>query len=561
MTGRVSKAPRGRGRGGRGDGGRGRGAPEPSRPSKGVRGRSPGRRDWSPDRSPEVDDKPPTGWFNAETSRWTTRPFFRDDYIQFWAVDEHGEDQAKVIGKITRIYKDDSTGGRPFECAIMATNDSDYHEYIENEMGHKPLFHLCKCKHSRCKYQGHDAFDELLHVDRYKVMEYKDARVTIKAWRECVDNRSDVMSTASWESRDRGTQKAEFLREDVGLSDKHARRVSEGPKPPGAPPSAKLLKEHSRKKDDGFLASDTEPEDAGPPPKGRRLDTEGSEKGRSDRAGQALDSALEGLDVSAPPQGSSRDAGPSNAVKPRSIAEQKAAMLREKLHVAKQRLDASQGKDAATGILREGLAARLRNVESAKKHALSGHSLKFLGYDEDHSLDVQDSLEALGSANADRRMLLRRMGKEQPGLLSVNTMSEYRTLLFSQDGELVPEDENSPIFLKYFLSYYSLHNPVGKIGLDAHRELRTYSEACDAILRGNNLVALDILSQQMKAKMLALQDGNWDCARWLQLLPEQGGVVGLSSQDVHFVRAIQAGHNKDVERALRIKQGSSGGGG
>ena len=71
MSGRVSKAPRGRGRGGRGDGG-GRGALEPSRPS-GQRGRSlDRRRDRSPDRSPEVDDKPPTGWFN---SRLASEPF------------------------------------------------------------------------------------------------------------------------------------------------------------------------------------------------------------------------------------------------------------------------------------------------------------------------------------------------------------------------------------------------------------------------------------------------------------------------------------------------------
>ena len=90
-----------------------------------------GRRcDLSPDDSPEVDDKPPTGWFNSQTSKWTSRPFYRDDYIQFWAVDENGDDQVKIIGKITKIYKDDSTGGRPFECAIMATNDSDYQESV-----------------------------------------------------------------------------------------------------------------------------------------------------------------------------------------------------------------------------------------------------------------------------------------------------------------------------------------------------------------------------------------------------------------------------------------------
>ena len=106
MSGRVSKAARSRGRGRGGEGGRGRGAPEPSRSSRpGERGRSLGRRGaTSPDRSPEVDDQPPTGWFNSQTSKWTSRLFCKDDYIQFWAVDENGEDQAKVIGKIIRIF-------------------------------------------------------------------------------------------------------------------------------------------------------------------------------------------------------------------------------------------------------------------------------------------------------------------------------------------------------------------------------------------------------------------------------------------------------------------------
>ena len=97
-------------------------------------------------------------------------------------------------------------------------------------MGHKGLFHLCQCKHSRCKCKGHHAFNEFLHIDRYRVMEDKDARATIKAWRECVEN-GGVMNIASWENRDRGFQKAELLREDPKLSISQ-RSEPKGPKPP-----------------------------------------------------------------------------------------------------------------------------------------------------------------------------------------------------------------------------------------------------------------------------------------------------------------------------------------
>ena len=239
-----------------------------------------------------------------------------------------------MIGKIIRIYKDDSTGGRPFEAAIMATNDSDYQEYIETEMGHKVLFHLCRCKQSRCKYKGHNAFDELLHVDRFRILEYKEARTTVKAWRECVGD-GDAMSAASWESRDRGSQKAEFLREDPSLTQSSSRNEPKGPRLPKEPPRGS-----------GDKASDDEPELEELSPK--RSKGLGAEGRRPDRAGQALDAALDGLDAPAPPAGGDRDAAPSSGDRSRSAAEQKVAALRAKLHAKKRAFESTQKGNAAS---------------------------------------------------------------------------------------------------------------------------------------------------------------------------------------------------------------------
>ena len=251
---------------------------------------------------------------------------------------------------------------------------------------------------------------------------------------ECVGD-GDAMSVASWESRHRGSQKAEFLREDLSLST-NKRNEPKGPKIPSVPPRGRA-----------DIESDEEPEPDEPPPKKNRgLGTDGR---RPDRAGQVLDAALDGLDVPAPPAEGHRDAAPSSGDRSRGMAEQRAALLRSKLQAEKSAFESTpKGNAAGTEHLGDGIAPRARDAVTLPNKAKLGR--KFLGFDEANSLDYQDSLEALGSTNADRRMLLRRLSKEQPGLLSVNTMSEYRTLLFSQDGDIVPEDENSPIFLKYF---------------------------------------------------------------------------------------------------------------
>ena len=105
---------------------------------------------------------------------------------------------------------------------------------------------------------------------------------------------------------------------------------------------------------------------------------------------------------------------------------------------------------------------------------------------------------------------------------------------------------------------YSVHNPVETIGSSAHRELRHYAEIADGLMRGNLAQVLDLTTQAFKAKMLALEDGNWSSARWLQLIPEDTSASSVPEADVEAARRIQAGKLKEMEREQRVKRGSSG---
>ena len=151
-----------------------------------------------------------------------------------------------------------------------------------------------------------------------------------------------------------------------------------------------------------------------------------------------------------------------------------------------------------------------------------------------------------------RRMLFRRIAKEHPGKLSLQTIHDLRMRMDASDVE-IPADEYSPIFLRYLLQVYSVHNPPEAIGVSAHRELRHYAEIADGFMRGNLPQVLDLVTQAFKAKMLQIEDGgDWSTARWLHLIPEES-LSAVPEGDVEAARRIQASKLKEIERAQRVK--------
>ena len=170
---------------------------------------------------------------------------------------------------------------------------------------------------------------------------------------------------------------------------------------------------------------------------------------------------------------------------------------------------------------------------------------------------AEDALEMSGGELGNRRMIFRRIARDQPGKLSLQTIHDFRVKLEASDVD-IPPDEYAPIFLRYLLQVYSVHNPVEAIGSSAHRELRHYAEIADGLMRGNLAQVLDLATQAFKAKMLAIEDGDWSTARWLQLIPEDNGVSSVPESDVETARRIQAGKLKEIEREQRVKKGSSG---
>ena len=84
-----------------------------------------------------------------------------------------------------------------------------------------------------------------------------------------------------------------------------------------------------------------------------------------------------------------------------------------------------------------------------------------------------------------------------------------------------------------------------------YRELRTYAEAVDGLLRGNTLQVLDLLTQQFRATCMAIDEKFWSTARHLQLVPpSQTSAVGFD--DLDRVRRIEQAEVKAAELRKKL---------
>ena len=80
-------------------------------------------------------------------------------------------------------------------------------------------------------------------------------------------------------------------------------------------------------------------------------------------------------------------------------------------------------------------------------------------------------------------------------------------------------DAMSPTMVRYFLTMVLLAHPVKAIDESKYRELRTYCQALDALLKGKVDAAGNILIQRFKCQVMSLKDNFEKFARFLELVP------------------------------------------
>ena len=76
--------------------------------------------------------------------------------------------------------------------------------------------------------------------------------------------------------------------------------------------------------------------------------------------------------------------------------------------------------------------------------------------------------------------------------------------------------------------FHGSHTPQS-IGIRTSREMRTLAEALDALQAGKLPEVADLLVQRFKALETSIQDGNWNLAKRLEVIPDS--TSGLTSME------------------------------
>ena len=112
-----------------------------------------------------------------------------------------------------------------------------------------------------------------------------------------------------------------------------------------------------------------------------------------------------------------------------------------------------------------------------------------------------------------------KVAKKKPGRLTEIALQEMARYVSGSHHDGERGDWSNQKVLSYLNQIVLTNHPPSKIGVRAHRELVTLATCMDELLASNTLQCLDILTQRFKAVELSIQDGSWNLARHVELIP------------------------------------------
>ena len=468
---------------------------------------------------------------------------FRRNQILTIRIREYDDDD-ETTGYL--IYKMNDVSDYPLvQATFLGASTADqqkYYGYFESEdkePNDELWLHFCSGNRYDCDTkEPPDASYEFLHVDCYRVTSNRVIRECIEKW-NLTPLGDKVYKAASEANRRMGWTSDASKAESPNL----ATLKAETKRPPLPMTQEDKEKQESKKRKR----------------KGRKLqevpyEGEGAVRPKAPATESVLEQVLEDLRVMMgdKKKSTSASAAIEDAPEEPSARGQPSVQPRDKPAV---KVSSSPRKAAA-----EVLAQR------AKKHTVSitdeEAGLEGGGASSDilklakilkrrDGEDSDDELGVLGDAAENKRMQYRRLAKSKPGLLLLRMLKQMReqvsSLTGEDDGEML-----SPVCVRfYFAVFLPNHQKLDEIVL---REVRTLCEALDGLLRGKTMEVGDLLAMRLKAVMLASQEGGWEVAKHLELLPPSNRHMPISHEEEILIRRVEAGEMKVRELVDKISK-------
>ena len=154
-----------------------------------------------------------------------------------------------------------------------------------------------------------------------------------------------------------------------------------------------------------------------------------------------------------------------------------------------------------------------------------------------------------------KKGLIRKMATEHPGKLLLSGLEGFKADLIQITDEVDENQSLQPVAVAWYRSVFQ-PNHTG-LNEGDKREILTYCKLIDHCLRGETVTALDMIMQRLKAKVLATEDGHWQSAQHLELLPTAKAAGILSMGEEEFVRRVNAGEIRLADLLEKLRDSGS----
>ena len=181
------------------------------------------------------------------------------------------------------------------------------------------------------------------------------------------------------------------------------------------------------------------------------------------------------------------------------------------------------------------------------------------------SLDYADSPFGDGSSSKIGTLTnkIRRLAKKHPGRLlraGLGNMENYLGPLYPSGGDprTVTKSGTQAVCTAYYLAVRNSFKATQSLRND--KEMRTLALAIDALVRGQSLVAGDVLIQRFKAVEAASHDGHWRVASHLEIVPADtvSSVSAAEREAASSLELREASLRDRLNANDRAKRGRSG---
>eukprot|EP00435_Cladocopium_sp_Y103_P044514 s49_g12.t1 len=386
--------------------------------------------------------------------------------------------------------------GLGFLGTYLGASDEFYRYWATEGAGQllqdKATYHLCQASVAECRQWSKRK--DVIHSDKVRTVGPTEIREGKLSWLRSREKRDPVIAALmEFEKR---VKRRSVTEEDLGDVNRPEDKESGGSLVMNLPVTLSLRRKKKERAREGRLRSTSRKETAREKPKGKKRKSPSSEE-RPER---------------------------SRSSKKKTRVESPDKAKKKKKLVSEERSESESASGSEEGTLFKSAKSKPVERKPGMDHGPfgGGPALYYGKRDRDSDTESEESVfrdAPTKSMSQSGQQRLALYSRKYPGRLASRLLIKMRE---GSARDLVGahnEDTSTPPLASHFLLTVLIPALGQRASLRTQRELRTLGKGLDLLAKGETGQCADLLCQRVKALDRAAQEGHWNSAQYLELLP------------------------------------------